>query len=476
MTEIDTPPENPNEGPGKGKTFFDRAKTVAGTGNYDYAIDMYIEGLNREPFNVEEHKSLRDTALRRKVTGGKPAGGLLGPKLPYKGKTPKEALLNAEFLLAKDVGHIPSMLTMFRNAVVAGWNPVALWIGEILLEANRTTKTPKIEIFIEMTDTYEKMKEFPKALEALQQAIKLKPNNMEMDARAKGLAAQDVLAKGNYDQGGGFQGSIKDKEMTKQLLEEENLNRSEEYRTKAVAIARADYEAKPKEVQTIAKYSRALQEMDDEASENIAIEMLTKAYAETQVYRFKADIGSIRIKQFSRNMRMLKDAIKANPDDAHLKEQLIQAAKDRLAFELVEFAERSDRFPTDMGVRYEYGKRLYESKKYDDAIVAFQQAQNSPKHRVDALHLLGLSFMAQQMIPEALDTLKKAIENYDLAATGDKLSKDLYYGYGRALEANGNIAEAIDIYSKIIRWEIGYRDARARLTALRSQIPPTPPA
>ena len=73
---------NSIEGPGKGKAFFDRAKAVAATGNYDYAIDMYIEGLNREPFNVEEHKQLRDTALRRKVSGGKAAGGLLGPKLP----------------------------------------------------------------------------------------------------------------------------------------------------------------------------------------------------------------------------------------------------------------------------------------------------------------------------------------------------------------------------------------------------------
>jgi tetratricopeptide (TPR) repeat protein len=475
MTENATQPPS-IEGPGKGKAFFDRAKTVAGTGNYDYAIDMYIEGLNREPFNIEEHKNLRDTALRRKVTGGKPAGGLLGPKLPYKGKTPKEAMLNAEFVLAKDVGHIPSMLTIFRNAIAAELNPVALWIGDMLLEANRTTKSPKFEIFTEMTDTYVKIKEYKKALEAIQHAIRMKPTSMELDAQAKDISAMDTLEKGNYDKGGGFQGSIKDKDMTKQLLEEENLNRSEEYRTKAVALARADYEAKPKEVQTIAKYSRALQDMDEEVSENIAIEMLTKAYAETQVYRFKADIGSIRIKQFSRNMRMLKDAIKANPTDAHLKEQLVQTAKDRLAFELVEFEERSDRFPTDMAIRYEYGVRLYESQKYDDAIVAFQQAQNSPKHRVDALHKLGRSFMAQHMIPEALDTLKKAIDDYELAATGDRTAKELYYWYARALEENGNTAEAIDIYSKIIRWEIGYRDARARLTNLRGQIPPTPPA
>jgi tetratricopeptide (TPR) repeat protein len=474
MADDVTPPTNPHEGPGKGKTFFDRAKTVAGTGNYDYAIDMYIEGLNREPFNVEEHKSLRDTALRRKVTGGKPAGGLLGPKLPYKGKTPKEAMLNAEFLLAKDVGNIPAMLTLFRNAVAGEWNAVAVWIGDMLLEANRTTKNPKFEIFTEMADTYVKIHEYKRALEAVQHAIRMKPNNMELEAQAKDIAAMDVLREGNYDKGGGFQHSIKDKDMTKQLLEEENLNRSEEYRTKAVALARAEYEKNPKEVQTIAKYSRALQEMEDEASENIAIEMLMKAFAETQVYRFKADIGTIKIKQFRRKMNAIKDALKADPKNVQMQEQLVQVAKERLAFELEEFAERSERFPTDMTVRYEYGVRLYESKHYDEAIVAFQQAQNSPKYRVDALHKLGRSFMAQHMIPEALDTLKKAIDEYEMANSGDKTSKDLFYWYAVALQENGNIPEAIDIYSKIVRWDIGYRDARIRLAALRGQGPAAP--
>ncbi len=401
MSENETTPANSIEGPGKGQAFFDRGKAVAATGNYDYAIDMYIEGLNREPFNVDEHKNLRDTGLRRKVSGGKPAGGLLGPKLPYKGKTPKEAMLNAEFLLAKDVGNVPAMLTIFRNAVAGGWKPVALWIGQLLVEANRTNKTPKFEIFTELADVYTKLKEYKLALEMLQQAIRMKPTDMDLDAQAKDIAAMDTLEKGRYDQGESFTGSIKNKDQTKQLLEEENLNRTQEYRTKMMLQAKADYEKNPKEVQVIAKYARSLIEMDDEQHEVIAIEMLTKAYAETQIYRFKVDVGNIRIKQLKRNIRILNEAFLADPKDPHLKEQLLHARKEKLAFELTEFAERAEHFPTDLQVRFDYGVRLWESGKYDDAIVAFQLAQNNPKHRVEALHLLGRSFMAQHMIPEA---------------------------------------------------------------------------
>ena len=118
--------DNPNngvmdseEGPGKGKVYFERASAVAATGNFDYAIDLYIQGLFREPFNMDQHKQLREVAFHRKVNGGKAAGGLFGAKTPYKGKVPKEAMLNAEYLLAKDVGNITHMMQMVRNAAAA---------------------------------------------------------------------------------------------------------------------------------------------------------------------------------------------------------------------------------------------------------------------------------------------------------------------------------------------------------------------
>src|SRR5215212_9887637 len=193
-TEAPANAPDPNEGPGKGKPFFDRAKTVADTGNYDYAIDMYIQGLFKEPFNVAEHQALREVSLRRKITGGKSSGGGLlggfgGPKLPYKGKTPKEALLNNEFLLAKDVGNITAMLAIVRNADLMKMKDVVNWAGAILKEANRTTKTPKAEIYIELAEIYEKHEEYHKATDAINAAAQLKPNDMELAAKGNHYAA-----------------------------------------------------------------------------------------------------------------------------------------------------------------------------------------------------------------------------------------------------------------------------------------------
>ncbi|HVX85235.1 MAG TPA: tetratricopeptide repeat protein [Phycisphaerae bacterium] len=461
---------DPEEGPGKGKVYFDRAATVAATGNFDYAIDLYVQGLYREPLNMDQHKQLREVAFHRKVNGGKPAGGLFGAKTPYKGKAPKEAMLNAEYLLAKDVGNITHMMQMVRNAAASNLGEVVGWMGSIAQEANRTSKSPKKDLYIELAELFAKVNDFDKASQAAELARLMDPKDGKLDALVKDYAAQATMVRGKFDQGKDFKESIKDRELTKKLLEEENLGKSDDYRRKAVEEAKEAYEKNPTEMQVIVKYVKTLTDMDDEASENLAIEVLRKAFEATKVYRFKSTIGDIRMKQLRRNYNVLKEAVNEHPDDEHLKQELEQAQKDRLAFELEEFRERSERFPTDMVVRYEYGRRLYDAAMYDEAIGALQEAQNNPKYRVDAMYLLGRAFMAQKMLPEALDTLKKTIDEYENAMAGDAKSKAIHYWYARALEESGKIKGAVDVYSQIVRWDYQYLDARKRLTDLRGGL------
>ncbi len=48
----------------KAKAFFDRGNTVAGTGNYDYAIEMYLStGCPSTPTASDAHQTLRGISL-----------------------------------------------------------------------------------------------------------------------------------------------------------------------------------------------------------------------------------------------------------------------------------------------------------------------------------------------------------------------------------------------------------------------------
>ena len=455
------------EGPGKGKAYFDRAKTVAETGNYDYAIDMYIEGLSREPLKMDEHEALRDISLRRKIKGGKPAGGFLGAKSYFKGKTPKDQMLNAEWSLAKDPGNITLMLTMLKAAAAAGYREVVTWFGPTVIHANRTQKSPHPRIYLEMADLYESLQEYARALEAIQLAFQMMPGDPELDQRIKELSAQETLKAGQYESGGDFKDSLKDKETTNKLLQQENLTKSQDYLLKNIETSREAYHKNPTEHQNIAKYVKALIDMEDPDYENKAIDVLTEAYQRTKTYRYKASIGEIKMKQLRRDARMLAEAVKAHPDDHSLQQDLQKVEAERLKFETEEYHERTLHFPTDMGVLYEYGYRLYRARRFDEAIKAFQQAQTHPRHRAEALHLLGRCFLEQKMYREAVDTLRRAIESYDLAETGDARSKELHYWLARALEQIRELPEAEKIYSRITQWDIDFRDARDRLGALR---------
>jgi hypothetical protein len=104
----------------------------AAIADFDLAIDSLLKRIDSAPENLELHKQLRDVGLRRKVAGGKSAGGFLGPTLPYAGKNDKEKMLNAEYVLAKDIGNVPAMMDVYRSAEAAGYQDVMEWIGQIL--------------------------------------------------------------------------------------------------------------------------------------------------------------------------------------------------------------------------------------------------------------------------------------------------------------------------------------------------------
>ena len=457
------------EGPGKGKAFFDRAKTVADTGNYDYAIDMYIQGILREPDNLDEHKALREVSLRRKVSGGKPAGGFLGTKPYFSGKSPKEQMLNAEYLLAKDPGNITHMLNMMKHAALGSYRDIIIWFGPVVLQAISTSKTPNVKQYLEMADYFEQVSEFSKAGEAVQFAFSLTPTDAALDQRIKDLGTRETLKRGGYENVPDFKESLANKEGTQELLQKDALNKTQEFRIKLVEDAREAWEQNPQDAQNIAKLVKSLLDVEADDADQEALDVLDKAYKETRTYRYKMLMGDVRIRKFRRDLRALNDQLKEHPEDKDLQKKIADLDAKKLAFEVEEFAERFKNFPSDANVAYEYGLRLYRAHRSEDAIGVLQQAQASPKHRADALQLLGRAFLDQGLFLEACETLQRAIENYELASTGDGRSKEMHYWLARAYELTNQGPEAEKIYSKITQWDFNFRDARQRLAELRKQ-------
>lgn len=465
----------PEEDRRKATAFFQRAKTVADTGSYDYAIEMYLQGLSIDPDSIEAHQALRDVSLRRKASGGKPLGMFERMKNLKGSKDPKDALIQAEKMLAYDPGNTDHMLAVLKGAHAAGFYDTVLWIGPILQRANSELPERKQDInkYMALKDVYKSLRQFKLATDACQSAVILRPDDMDLQQELKNLGAQHTMNQGKYEAGGSFRDSVRDMVGQKDLLDRDKDIRSDDVLARQIAQAEAEWQAEPEEPGKIMKLVEALVRTENPEHESRAIELLQSAYERTKQFRFRLNLGRIKLAQLSRTERSLRDRANKNKDDESAQREYRQFVKDRTEEELKEFELWAENYPTDLTFKFEVAKRMFMLQRFGEAIPVFQHARQDPKFRADATVFLGRAFLEAGFTDEAVDTFRDLIEAYPVK--GDDKSKEMYYWFGQALEAHGERQPALKCYSQVAQWDFKYKDVQERIKRLRSSPAPTSP-
>ncbi|HLL90638.1 MAG TPA: tetratricopeptide repeat protein [Tepidisphaeraceae bacterium] len=470
MADSDVPQgykDIPEEDRKKAEKFFDYGRSTAGTGNYDYAIELYLNGLRIDPENTDAHKALRDVSLRRKASGGKDLGMFEKMKLKRPVKDDKENMLNAEKLLAYDPGNTDHMVSLIQNAHRAGFFDTVLWVGPELQKANsQAGKGESVEKYVILKDVYKSLERWKEATDACHYALRLKPDDMELQTEVKNLGAQYTMTQGNYDKRGSFRDSVRNMAGQQKLLNTDKGVASADVMARMIADARADYEADPNEPGKLMKLVDVLVKTEQPEHEEQAIGLLDDVYQRTKNFRFRHAQGRIRIVQLNRKERSLYAAYKANPQDAAVAQELQTFLQERWAYELDEYRLWAEHYPTDSSHKFQVADKLFKLKQFGDAIPVLQQVRADPKHRAAATILLGQSFLGAGFTDEAVETLKSVIDEYPVK--GDERSIEMHYWYGRGLEAKGDAPTAIKAYSQVAQWNFNYRDVQARIKKLRA--------
>ncbi|MHC4475282.1 MAG: hypothetical protein ACYTEL_06545 [Planctomycetota bacterium] len=129
-------PEHIDPALAKALACFGKARQVASVKNYDYAIELYLEGLRSIPEAVEDgHVPLCELAVPRKVKGGKKPSMMEKVKR-LRGRTPLDQMLNAEYLFVKDPDHLPYAEGMLKAAIAGGYSKTANWIANFIFQTN----------------------------------------------------------------------------------------------------------------------------------------------------------------------------------------------------------------------------------------------------------------------------------------------------------------------------------------------------
>ena len=229
----------------KARAFFEKAAKVAETDNFDYAIDMYLEGLRYAPDALTEgHLPLCELALHRQSKSGKKPS-MVDKVKHMGGKTPLEQMLNAEYLFTKAPEHMAYAEAMLKAAVAGGYVKTAGWIANLIFQTVNATPNPSAQTYLLLKEAYTSIGQFDKAIVALQRASKLKPDDKELADEFKNLTAELTMVLGKYNGESGFRESIKDREGQEKLHGQSGVVKTEDYRAGAVEDARKKVAANP---------------------------------------------------------------------------------------------------------------------------------------------------------------------------------------------------------------------------------------
>lgn len=480
----DQPPDRPDKpkggepefSPEKAARFFAHAKTVQDTGNFEYAMQLWLSGLRFEPGNMTGLENFFAAAARwLSEAGGKRLSKDVAKSVDYPNKVDRylTSLLEwsqkpVDATLAVKATELASELKLIEPTY---------WIGERALGACRLDKKTKKETFVKLMEAFQKAGVYDKAVMAGDAACKLDPTDGPLAATVRNLSAQSTMNRGGFDQAGqagGFRANIRDADKQRQLEEEDRVSKTTESVDRLLAVAEAEYLKRPDDLPSITKYTQRLRERGTPVDEAKAIEILDETFKKSGQFRFRQEAGDLRLRQERRKVSALKQTADANPTDENAKAALRQAVRAFHEMELEEFKARAEAYPTDLTIKFEMGKRHFVLGNFDDAIAAFQDSQNEGKLKAMSLNLMAQAFIKQDWIDEAIETFKRTLDTKDLLPD---LVLEVRYHLMTALQAKAEQSrdvataeEADKLASQIAIQQIGYRDIRARREAMKKLL------
>ena len=420
--------------PKKAVAFFDRAETVHDSGNYEFAMQMWLSGLRFDPTNLDAMKKFLRSAEVFSVENPKKGVSKETKNLiQTKGDVGKfiSALL--------DFGLKPidtsNAIRVTETAAKLGLKEQTQMLGDHALKLAQNDKKPRKDMFIKLLDAFEEVGAFKLAAVAGENAMQMDRADGPLQVRVRNMLAQSTMSSGGYDndEAGGFKKNIRDVEKQLELSQADSASKTQSTKDQIVARTAKEYEQRPDDLATLQKYAQALEERGKNSDELKAMTLYSKAYKETNQPRYRMKAGEIQLRKSRRQLEKYREAAAASPDDLAIAEKLDAAGKAYKKLQLSELEFQVENYPTDLGLKYKLGKIYFEDELFKEAIEQFQIAQTDPKLRRDVLNLMAQSFVKLGGWEDA------AIQTFE-QAMGDKtddssdLGMELRYGLMDALQ------------------------------------------
>ena len=449
----------------KAQNFTNRGRQALETGRYDLAVDMLMEAVSAAPDVLETRKLLRAAQIASFRKNGKTG---LGAKfgcmmarqkvmgLVKKGKG-AEAMAEAEKLLCQNPLDADNIEAAVKAAEAAGKADHAAITVEAAYECSN--KDPAL---LERVATYYKMaKRWDKARDAYRKLAEMKPGDQRVLQMLKNAEAQATMNSGweqTAGKKGGFQNLIANKEQAAKLDAANKAVVSGDDAELLIAEKMKQIAAEPKNMNA----RRALARIYIQGKRYYeAIDVLQQAIAASGTMDPELDrmLSQTKVQYYEQQI----DALRAQGREDEAVQ--MEGEKDQFVFD--DLAQRVERYPNDLHLKFELGKQYFTYGYYEDALAQLQQAQKSPKDRLWALYYLAMCFLNQGQTDMAVMQLETA---RDAIPTMDDLKKKVVYQLGLCAESAGDLEKAYQYYKDVYSSDVGFEDLSERMLAVSQAL------
>jgi tetratricopeptide (TPR) repeat protein len=433
--------------------------------NFGYAISLLQEILKQEPQFLTGRQLLRRAEVTRSKAAKKSFFNISTASITVMNaqrkikNDPKRAVEMLEKVLEKEPYNRQANLVLKDAVVAAGWPEIGVFALRTLLEDNPRD----VKVLHELGRLYRQLGDHDQEVEIYNQITAINPLDAEALRMGKDASARGSMKRGGWTQAESYRDLIKDKEAAISLEQQSRMHLTGESLDQQIAEVYALHQVEPANVD-LARRLGALNEQKEDFEAAIGWYQcaadLTKG----------ADAGLVR-KASDLKMKCLEREIAAHEEFlsthdaaselyARRSEQLKAVKAKRAEIVVAHAQERVARNPTDLQVRFELGKNLFNAGRFREAVPELQRARQNPYARLKAMNLLGCCYCELEMLDLAVKQLEEASKEI---LSMDAMKKEMMYNLGLVYARMNEQEKSLACMKQIYEVDYGYKDVARRV-------------
>ena len=474
---------------------FERANQVIAGGDYDYGIRLLLSCCKLDPANLIYRQALRRTQklkYKNNLRGSRLAWLTTAPararvKRALVGRDYLGVLEQGELVLVRNPWDVRTQMAMAEAAEVLGLLDLAVWN----LEQARQKSGKDSKLNRALARLYERRGNFTQAIALWELIRRAQPTDLEAADKAKDLAANDTIARGQYEASVGGVGSSRVQHPAHSssgetvpaparegtaaeegprsntslkrpsspatekpaAAEREEGSPAERRVSREVVTLQARIDADPTNAQNYLQLAALLRRagLIDQARA-----VLNKGSGPTgNDFELNAELADLEIEPFRQNLAITEERLTDKPDE-ELRRIRIRLLKEINSREMDLFRQKAERFPSDLSYRFEMGVRLLRAGQIDESIRELQAARSDPRLHWRCLLYLGHCFKSRNNWRLARRNFEEALK--EMPPGEDAARKDLYFQLAQGCAETGDLVDAINFGNELANLDFAFHD------------------